>query len=155
MPRFKILRDYIEFIPNENRYIPLNYSNSRMDGKLPNVFLADEVGALPNSYAIEAMRSGQLNILNKLGCIISTKYPTANNPFEDEVNYAKRILDGTQNDETVFSLLYEPENTDNWSFDDTILKHANPVALEIPEIWDDLLKSGLEPFLLNPHEKIF
>ncbi len=140
MPRFKVLRDYIEFIPNENRYIPLNYSNSRMDGKLPNVFLADEVGALPNSYAIEAMRSGQLNILNKLGCIISTKYPTANNPFEDEVNYAKRILDGTQSDETVFSLLYEPEDTDNWSFDDTILKHANPVALEIPEIWDDLLK---------------
>ena len=128
MPRFKILRDYIEFIPNENRYIPLNYSNSRMDGKLPNVFLADEVGALPNSYAIEAMRSGQLNILNKLGCIISTKYPTANNPFEDEVNYAKRILDGTQSDETVFSLLYEPENTDNWSFGDTILKQANPVA---------------------------
>ena len=140
VPRFKILRDYIEFIPNENRYIPLNYSNSRMDGKLPNVFLADEVGTLPNSYAIEAMRSGQLNILNKLGCIISTKYPTANNPFEDEVNYAKRILDGTQNDETVFSLLYEPENTDNWSFDDTILKHANPVALEISEIWDDLFK---------------
>ena len=140
MPRFKILRDYIEFIPNENRYIPLNYSNSRMDGKLPNVFLADEVGALPNSYAIEAMRSGQLNILNKLGCIISTEYPTANNPFEDEVNYAKRVLDGTQADDTVFSLLYEPENTDNWSFDDTILKHANPVALEIPEIWDDLLK---------------
>ena len=139
-PRFKVLRDYIEFIPNENRYTPLNYSNSRMDGKLPNVFLADEVGALPNSYAIEAMRSGQLNILNKLGCIISTKYPTANNPFEDEVNYAKRILDGTQNDETVFSLLYEPECTENWASDDMILKHANPVALEVPEIWDDLLK---------------
>ena len=139
-PRFKVLRDYIEFIPNENRYTPLNYSNSRMDGKLPNVFLADEVGALPNSYAIEAMRSGQLNILNKLGCIISTKYPTANNPFEDEVNYAKRVLDGTQADDTVFSLLYEPECTENWASDDMILKHANPVALEVPEIWDDLLK---------------
>ena len=140
IPRFKILRDYIEFNLTESRYIPLNYSNSRMDGKLPNVFLADEVGALPNSYAIEAMRSGQLNILNKLGCIISTKYPTANNPFEDEVNYAKRILDGTQNDETVFSLLYEPDNTEDWTFDDTILKQANPVALEIPEIWEDLIK---------------
>ena len=139
-PRFKVLRDYIEFLPNENRYIPLNYSNSRMDGKLPNVFLADEVGALPNSYAIEAMRSGQLNILNKLGCIISTKYPTANNPFEDEANYAKRVLDGTQADDTVFSLRYEPDNTENWANDDMILKHANPVALEIPEIWEDLLK---------------
>ena len=140
IPRFKILRDYIEFNLTESRYIPLNYSNSRMDGKLPNVFLADEVGALPNSYAIEAMRSGQLNILNKLGCIISTKYPTANNPFEDEVNYAKRILDGTQNDETVFSLLYEPDNTEDWTFDDTILKQANPVSLEISEIWEDLIK---------------
>lgn len=140
IPRFKILRDYIEFSLLDSKYIPLNYSNSRMDGKLPNVFLADEVGALPNSYAIEAMRSGQLNILNKLGCVISTKYPTANNPFEDEVNYAKKVLDGVQNDETVFSLLYEPDNTDNWTNDDTILKHANPVALEIPEIWEDLLK---------------
>ena len=138
--RFKILLDYIEFLPNENKYIPLNYSNSRMDGKLPNVFLADEVGALPNSYAIEAMRSGQLNILNKLGCIVSTKYPTANNPFEDEVNYAKRVLDGVQKDETVFSLLYEPNDTENWANDNTILKHANPVALEIPEIWEDLVK---------------
>lgn len=138
--RFKILRDYIEFLPNENKYIPLNYSNSRMDGKLPNVFLADEVGALPNSYAIEAMRSGQLNILNKLGCIVSTKYPTANNPFEDEVNYAKRVLDGVQKDETVFSLLYEPDETELWTNDDMILKHANPVALEISEIWEDLIK---------------
>ena len=111
-----------------------------MDGKLPDVFLADEVGALPNSYAIEAMRSGQLNILNKLGCIISTKYSTSNNPFEDEVNYTKKVLDGVQKDETVFFLLYEPDNTENWTSDNTILKHANPVALEIPEIWEDLIK---------------
>ena len=139
-PRFKILRDYITFKLKESRYYPLNYSSSRMDGKLPNVFLADEVGALPNSYPIEAMRSGQLNILNKLGCIISTKYPTINNPFEDEVAYAKRVLDGLEEDETIFALLYEPDNTKNWTTDDLILKQSNPVALEIPEIWEDLLK---------------
>ena len=139
-PRFKILRDYIQFNLTESRYVPLNYSSSRLDGKLPNVFLADEVGALPNSYAIESMRSGQLNILNKLGCIISTKYPTSNNPFEDEVNYAKRVLDGIEEDETIFALLYEPDNPKNWTTDDLILKQSNPVALEIPEIWEDLLK---------------
>ncbi len=139
-PRFRLLRDYIQFKLTESKYYPLNYSSSRLDGKLPNVFLADEVGALPNSYAIEAMRSGQLNILNKLGCIISTKYPTINNPFEDEVGYAKRVLDGIEDDETVFALLYEPDNPKNWTTDDLILKHSNPVALEIPEIWEDLLK---------------
>ena len=139
-PRFKILRDSITFKLNDNKMIPLSYSTSRMDGRLPNAFVADEVGALPNSYPIEAMRSGQLNIKNKLGCIISTKYPTANNPFEDEVNYAKRVLDGLEEDETVFALLYEPDNTKNWTTDDLILKQGNPVALEIPEIWEDLLK---------------
>jgi phage terminase large subunit-like protein len=138
--RFKILRDYIMFKPTQTQYIPLSYSTSRMDGKLPNAFIADEVGALPVSYPIEAMRSGQLNILNKLGFIISTKYPTIDNPFEDEVSYSKKVLDGLESDETRFSLLYEPDETRGWETNDLIMKQANPVALEIPEIWEDLLK---------------
>lgn len=138
--RFKILRDYILFNPTQIKYTPLALSNNRMDGKLPNAFCADEVGALPTSYAIDAMQSGQLNILNKLGFIISTKYPTIDNPFEDEVAYSKKVLDGTQKDDTRFSLLYEPDKKSGWETDDLILKQANPVALEIPEIWDDLLK---------------
>ena len=138
--RFKILRDYILFKPLQIQYTPLAFSTSRMDGRLPNAFCADEVGDLPTSYPIEAMRSGQLNILNKLGFIISTKYPTIDNPFEDEVKYSKRVLDGLEQDETRFSLLYEPDKTKGWETDDLILKQANPVALEIPEIMEDLLK---------------
>ena len=136
---FKVRRDDIECFLTSSKYIPLNYSNSRLDGKLPNVFLVDEVGALPNSYAIEAMRSGQLTILNKLGFIISTKYPTANNPFEDEVLYCKKVLDGFVKDDKVFSLLYEPDDKENWTDNDNILAHANPLALEIKEMWQDLL----------------
>lgn len=138
--RFRILRDYILFSPTETKYIPLNYSTSNLDGRLPNAFIVDEAGALPNSYAIEAMRSGQLNILNKLGFVISTKYPTIDNPFEDEVAYSKKVLDGIEKDETRFSLLYEPDKTKGWETDDLILRQANPVALEIPEIWEDLIK---------------
>lgn len=138
--RWKILRDYILFIPTETKFTPLAYATSTFDGKLPNVFLADEVGALPNNSAIESMRSGQLNILNKLGCIISTKYPTIDNPFENEVAYAKRVLDGLENDETVFALLFEPDDRKNWMTDDTVLKQANPAAKDVPEIWEDLLK---------------
>jgi len=138
--RFKVLRDYILFKPTQTQYIPLSYSTSRMDGRLPNAFIVDEAGALPNSYPINAMRSGQLNILNKLGFVISTKYPTIDNPFEDEVKYSKKVLDGIEKDETVFALLYEPDETLNWETNDLILQQANPVALEIPEIWEDLLK---------------
>ena len=74
-----------------------------MDGRLPNAYCADEVGALPTNYPVEAMRSGQLNILNKLGFIISTKYPTIDNPFESEVEYAKKVLDGLVADVQTFA----------------------------------------------------
>ena len=138
--RFKVLRDYIMFKPTQTQYIPLSFSTSRMDGRLPNAYCADEVGALPTNYPVEAMRSGQLNILNKLGFIISTKYPNIDNPFEDEVNYAKKVLDGLVEDETEFALLYEPDNPKKWETDDLVLKQSNPVALEMPEIYEDLLK---------------
>ena len=153
--RFKILRDYIMFKPTQTQYIPLSYSTSRMDGKLPNAFIADEVGALPISYPIEAMRSGQLNILNKLGFIISTKYPTIDNPFENEVAYAKKVLDGLEKDETLFALLYEPDKTKGWEKDDLILQQANPVALEIPEIWEDLLKKRAKAIAVESSRENF
>lgn len=153
--RFKLLRDFIEFLPKESKYTPLNYSNSNMDGKLPNVYCADEVGALPSTYAIEAMQSGQLNILNKLGFIISTKYPTIDNPIEVYDDYAKKVLDGVIKDEAIFSLLYVPDNPKAWESDDLVLKQANPVALEVPEIWDDLIKKRAKAIAMESARENF
>lgn len=138
--RFKIMRDHIIFKPTSTKYTPLAYSTSSLDGRLVNAFLCDETGALNSSYPINAMRSGQSGILNKLGMIISTKYPTINNPFEDICAYSKRVLDGQEKDEAWFSLLYEPDNIKGWETDDLILKQANPAALEMPEIWQNLVK---------------
>lgn len=136
---FKILRDCIRHILTESIYTPLNYSKDRMDGKEPNVFVADEVGALPSDYPIEAMRSGQLLIINKLGFIISTKYPTIDNPMETETTYSKKVLDEIIEDETVFALLYEPNDTKNWTNDDNIILQSNPLAIEIEAVYKDLL----------------
>ena len=153
--RWKKLRDYIRFNPKDSTYIPLAFSTSRMDGRLPTAFCADEVGALPTNYPIEAMQSGQINILNKLGFIISTKYPTIDNPFEAEVDYSKKVLDGIIKDDTRFSLLYEPDKKTGWETDDLILKQANPVALEIPEIWEDLLKKRASAIAMESKRENF
>lgn len=136
---FKVLRDYILHKPTKTKYTPLNYSTNRLDGKEPSVFIVDEAGALPTAYAIEAMRSGQLLVLNRLGFVISTKYPTSQNPFEDEVAYAKKVLDGIIDNPKLFALLYEPDDTKDWATDDSILRHANPLALEIGPVWNELL----------------
>lgn len=153
--KFRILRDSITCTMTETSYYPLAYSNGHLDGKLPSVFLADEVGALPNPYALEAMRSGQLTILNKLGCVISTKYPRMKNPFEDEVAYAKKILDDVEENETVFALLYEPDDPTRWMDDDLILMHSNPLALEVPEIWSDLLRKRQDAIAVEGRRENF
>lgn len=137
---FKVTRDYILNKPRSTRYVPLNYSTNRMDGREPNVFIADEIGALPTNYALEAMRSGQLLVKNKLGFAISTKYPTVDNPLEDEVAYAKKVLDGIIEDDALFALLYEPDEPDRWADDDAVLAQGNPLALELEQVWLELMK---------------
>lgn len=138
---FKLRRDNIICTLTSSEYVPLNYSTSTLDGKLPNAWLGDEVGALPVSYPLEAMRSGAILLKNKLGIIMSTKYPTIDNPFEDEVDYAKKVLDNILDDTTTFALLYEPDNpTGSWETDDDILAHGNPLAIDVPILWDNLIK---------------
>jgi phage terminase large subunit-like protein len=65
---FKILRSEIRCLVTDSEYTPLAYSEDKMDGKLANAFLADEAGAM-DSYPIEAMRSSQITLFNKLGII--------------------------------------------------------------------------------------
>lgn len=139
---FKILRDSITYKEKSTKYTPLNYSTSRMDGKEPSVFIADEVGALPTAYPVEAMRSGQLLIENKLGFVISTKYPTTNNPFEEEIKYEKEVLDEIHDDETTFALLFEPDEEikDDWSTNDDVILQANPLAIEVEAVYQDLIR---------------
>ena len=94
---------------NEIEFTPLAYSNDGMAGRLAKIFLADEAGAL-DSYPVEAMRSSQITLVNKLGIIISTQYPNDNNVMIDEVDIAKKVLDGVLEKENVFALLYEPDD---------------------------------------------
>ena len=133
---FKITRDMITCLLNEIEYTPLAYSNDGMDGRLANIFLADEAGAL-DSYPVEAMRSSQITLPNKLGIIISTQYPNDNNVMIDEIDIAKKALDGLLEKEDIFALLYEPDDVlrKRWETDDLVIYQANPVAVRNPDVF--------------------
>ena len=140
-PAFKNLRSQVRCLINENEYTPLAYSEDSMDSVLANAFLADEAGNM-DDYPVEAMRSSQITLFNKLGIIISTQYPNDNNVMITEIDAAKRVLDGLSDDRRVFSLLYEPDNElqqgDIWQKDDRVLYQANPVAVTHDYIMDEL-----------------
>lgn len=142
-PAFKLLRSQIKCLLNDNEYTPLAYSQDGMDGKLANAFLADEAGAL-DAYPVEAMRSSQITLLNKLGIIISTQYPNDNNVMLDEIDIAKKTLDGLLEDQRYFALLYEPDDElkhgDTWMADDRVIYQSNPVAVTHPYIFEEIKK---------------
>ena len=138
---FKINRDMITCKLTDNEYTPLAYSNDRLDGKLANVFLADEDGAM-DTYPVEAMTSSQVTLRNKLGIIISTRYPKEENDFDEQIKLCKSVIDGIQQRDNIFALLYEPndEIINDWATNDNVLYQANPAALDKPEMLKNLFE---------------
>lgn len=154
---FKINRDKLLCILTENEYVPLNYSTSRMDGKMPSIWLCDETSALPDSYPISAMRLGSLPVKNKLGIMISTKYTKVDTPFEDEISFHKQRLDGVLQDCTAFALLYEPdpELIDQWATSDKIIKQVNPLSVELQSVFDEVEKMRTQAIAVKGQQAQF
>lgn len=138
---YKVCRDYVRCFLTEIEYIPLAYSNDGMDGKLAHIFLADEAGLL-DQYPIEAMRSSQIELETKLGIIISTQYPNDDNAFIEEIDYAKRCLDGIENDKRYFSLLFEPNENikKEWETNDLVIHQSNPNAIKNEKLFENIKK---------------
>lgn len=142
-PAFKPLRSEIRCNWSESEYVPLAYSEDKMDGKLPAAFLADEAGAM-DSYPVEAMRSGQITLINPLGIILSTEYPNDNNVMLDEVDKGKKVLDGLRENGRIFSLIYVPDDYlwqgDIWQTDDRCIYQSNPVACTNKRIFNAIVE---------------
>ena len=145
-PAFKILRSEVTCNINESNFTPLAYSNDNLDSRLANAFVADEAGGM-DSYPLEAMRSSQIEIINNLGMFISTQYPNDDNVFIDEVDIAKKLLDGVLESEdvgTYFSLLYEPDDElktgEIWQKDGRCIYQSNPIAVEKKAVYKNIIK---------------
>lgn len=137
---FKVMRSEVRCGLTDTEYTPLAYSKDKLDGKLAHVFLADEVGAM-DGYPVEAMRSSQVVLKDKLGILISTQYPTDDNGLIDEIDFAKKQLDGLYDGrQHYFSLLYEPDDEicKNWQTNDNVIYQANPVALNNEDLLFEL-----------------
>lgn len=134
---FKILRSEIRCERNNCIYKPLACSDNRLDGRLATVWIGDEVGALKNSYPLDAMQSSQITLEEKFGIIISTAYESLVNPMVENVNYAKKILDETIDDDTTFALIYEPDDYNQWMTDDALFQ-ANPLAIEVKAVYENI-----------------
>lgn len=94
----------------------------------PSAFIADEVGAFKDYKNIGAMKSGQLNVKNPLRFKLTTAYAEDKSIMLEDLEYMKRVYNGTYEDDRMFALLYYAEKEHLW--DDTGLYQANPLRIE-------------------------
>jgi len=153
---FKVNRDLVLCRLTDSEYTPLAYSNDRLDGKLANAFLADEDGAM-DTYPVEAMTSSQVTLKNKLGIIISTRYPNDSNDFDERVKFCKAIIDGIQDFDNYFALLYEPDDEiiNDWQTNDNVLYQANPAAWDKPEFMKNLYEKRTTAVMFESQRENF
>lgn len=93
-----------------------------------NCYNVDEFGAFVTKDLYNAFRSGQRNIINPISFITTTAYAESDSVMNDELDYAKKVIDKTIENDRYFALLYYAEKEHLW--DDIGLYQACPLIIE-------------------------
>lgn len=95
------------------------------DGSSPHLAVADEYHEHPDDRLVETMLTGMGAREQPMLLIITTAGSNLEGPCFDFQLDAQKILEGTIEDDGVFSLLYGIDEGDDWT-DPAILRKANP-----------------------------
>lgn len=109
-------------------YQPRTADASANNGLRPSGFIADEIGAFKDFDNINALKSGQLSVKNPIRLKLTTAYAEDQSIMLEELDYIKKVFNGSIQDDRMFALLYYAEEEHLW--DDTGLFQANPLRIE-------------------------
>lgn len=109
-------------------YIPRTAKADKNNSIRPACFIADEVGAFTSNDNIQAMRKGQLSVLNPICIKTTTAYAESDSVMLEELEYDKAVLNSVIDNKRLFTLLYYATLEEAWT--DEGLYKANPLRVE-------------------------
>lgn len=109
-------------------YIPRTSKANKNNSIRPTCFVADEVGAFTTNNNIQAMRKGQLSVLNPIQIQTTTAYAESDSIMLEELEYDRAVLNGIVNNQRLFCLLYYCSKEEVWTEEG--LYKANPLRVE-------------------------
>lgn len=115
-------------------YYPRTAKANKNNSIRPAAVCCDEVGAFTDNKNIQAMRKGQLSVLNPIMFKITTAYAESDSIMPEELEYDRAVLDGTIDNKRLFCLLYYCTKEEVWT--DYGLYKANPLRVE--ENYDEI-----------------
>lgn len=95
------------------------------DGLKPYVVVYDELHAAKNSELYTVLEEGMAHRTEPLFIIISTAGYNHQGIMKQKYEYAKKVKDGVIKDDSFYSMIFEPDDTDDWENEDTWVK-CNP-----------------------------
>lgn len=125
-------------------YVPRTSKANKNNSIRPACFVADEVGAFTTNNNIQAMRKGQLSVLNPIQIQTTTAYAESDSIMLDELKYDRAVLNGVIKNLRLFCLLYYCTKEEAWT-EEGLLK-ANPLRVEqnYVEIREDREKAKIK-----------
>lgn len=109
-------------------YVPRTSKANKNNSIRPACFVADEVGAFTTNSNIQAMRKGQLSVLNPIEIQTTTAYAESDSIMLDELEYDRAVLNGIVDNPRLFCLLYYCSKEEAWTEEG--LYKANPLRVE-------------------------
>lgn len=109
-------------------YVPRTSKANKNNSIRPACFVADEVGAFTTNNNIQAMRKGQLSVLNPIQIQTTTAYSESDSIMLEELEYDRAVLNGVVDNPRLFCLLYYCSKEEAWT--DEGLYKANPLRVE-------------------------
>lgn len=118
----------IKCLITNSYYVPRTAKANKNNSIRPACFIADEVGAFVTNDNIQAMRKGQLSVLNPICIKTTTAYAESDSIMLEELEYDRAVLNGVVDNKRLFALLYYATLEEAWT--DEGLYKANPLRVE-------------------------
>ena len=131
----KILRNEITFEKNNGSLKVISADASTGDGLSPSMVILDELHEAKDSKLYDVLRSGQGFRQQPLMLSITTSGFNLNGFCHQLEDYCKEVLRGDKDDDALFSLLYMPDEGDDWTDEDTYIKSNPNLGITVNTDW--------------------
>ena len=140
----------INHIPSYSVLKPLSKDTSKLDGFNPTLGVLDEYHQSKDDSMMEVLESGMIQQPNGLIAIISTAGFNLNYPMYSEYEYAKKILNGEEDNENYFTFIAEQDD-ESEIHDPSLWEKSNPLLAV--ESLRDLMMENISGKLKEAQQK--
>ena len=161
--RFKTYTSKIVYSANNSIFDSVSSEAKNTDGKNTSFLLCDEAMVVSRELK-NSMTSGFGQRLSPLSIYLTTAYDTntSNNWFIETLDYAKKVLEGEIEDDTIFPLIYCLDSEDE-VHDPSMWVKSNPIIEDVDIAFDNLMidykkalhsDSSMKNYLIKNHNII-